>query len=211
MTTRFALVLAGCLAIGPAFADPPKIVRSPIGKEPAYRTKTPKYGLLAFGPEGKDQVWLVLDGDILYVDRNGNGDLTEAGEKIAAEKKPGRDPESVGYIFDVGDLSVGGRTHKGLRVTFTPLRRYAESSLPHVDAVLAKDPKAVAAFLSVDVEVPGMKGGGLGGRIEFQAGLADLAGVCRFTLCYLAAHLALDLIDEEKADAILTYCEEHLA
>jgi hypothetical protein len=31
-----------------------------------------------------------------------------------------------------------------------------------------------------------------------------------FTLCYVAAHLALDLVDEEKAEAILTYCEEHL-
>lgn len=31
-----------------------------------------------------------------------------------------------------------------------------------------------------------------------------------FTLCYVAAHLALDLVDEEKAEAILVYCEEHL-
>jgi hypothetical protein len=31
-----------------------------------------------------------------------------------------------------------------------------------------------------------------------------------FTLCYVAAHFALDLVDEEKAEAILTYCEEHL-
>ncbi len=27
-----------------------------------------------------------------------------------------------------------------------------------------------------------------------------------FTLCYVAAHLGLDLVDEEKAEAILTYC-----
>jgi len=31
-----------------------------------------------------------------------------------------------------------------------------------------------------------------------------------FTLCYVAAHLALDLVDEEKAEAILTYCENQL-
>jgi hypothetical protein len=31
-----------------------------------------------------------------------------------------------------------------------------------------------------------------------------------FTLCYVAAHLALDLVDEENAEAILTYCEDHL-
>ncbi len=31
-----------------------------------------------------------------------------------------------------------------------------------------------------------------------------------FALCYVTAHLALDLVDEEKAEAILNYCEEHL-
>ncbi len=36
--------------------------------------------------------WLVRDGDTLYVDRNGNGDLTEPGEKVAAEKWPGATP-----------------------------------------------------------------------------------------------------------------------
>jgi len=31
-----------------------------------------------------------------------------------------------------------------------------------------------------------------------------------FTLCYVAAHLALDLVDEQQAEAILNYCENHL-
>jgi len=31
-----------------------------------------------------------------------------------------------------------------------------------------------------------------------------------FTLCYVTAHLALDLLDEEQAEAILKYCEDHL-
>ena len=31
-----------------------------------------------------------------------------------------------------------------------------------------------------------------------------------FALCYVAAHLALDLVDEIQAAAILEYCEEHL-
>jgi hypothetical protein len=31
-----------------------------------------------------------------------------------------------------------------------------------------------------------------------------------FTLCYVAAHLALDLVDEQQAQAILNYCENHL-
>ena len=31
-----------------------------------------------------------------------------------------------------------------------------------------------------------------------------------FVLCYVGAHLALDLLDEREAEAILNYCEEHL-
>ena len=31
-----------------------------------------------------------------------------------------------------------------------------------------------------------------------------------FALCYLASHLSLDLIDEQEAEEILIYCEEHL-
>ena len=31
-----------------------------------------------------------------------------------------------------------------------------------------------------------------------------------FVLCYVAAHLALDLLDELQAEGILIYCEEKL-
>jgi len=31
-----------------------------------------------------------------------------------------------------------------------------------------------------------------------------------FALCYVAAHLVLDLVDEKHASQILGYCEEHL-
>src|SRR5881628_3847633 len=97
--SRVALVLAGCLLAGTAAAGAPKIDRTLV-KEPAYRTKAPRYGLLLFGPDGKDRVWLVHDGDTLYVDRNGNGDLTEPGEAVAAKKD--RNPDEFGYQFDIG-------------------------------------------------------------------------------------------------------------
>jgi hypothetical protein len=72
-----------CLALGsvPAPAgDLTKIDRA-IAKEPAYQTK-PRYCLLVFGPQAKTRVWLVQDGNTLCIDRNGNGDLTEPGEKV---------------------------------------------------------------------------------------------------------------------------------
>lgn len=34
--------------------------------------------------------------------------------------------------------------------------------------------------------------------------------VMAFILCYIAAHLALDLVDEQEAESILNYCESHL-
>src|SRR5262245_35794495 len=67
---------------GPARAtDLTKVERS-IAKEPVYETKNQRYCLLVFGPEAKTRVWLVLDGDTLYVDRQGTGDLTAKDAKI---------------------------------------------------------------------------------------------------------------------------------
>jgi hypothetical protein len=73
-----------------------------IAKEPVYQSKSPKYCLLVFGPEAKTRVWLVLDGDTLYVDRNGNGDLTEENERV----------QNNGKDFEAGDISELDREAK---------------------------------------------------------------------------------------------------
>ncbi len=80
-----ALLLAGNTAVGAWAADLTKIDRT-IAKEPAYKSQ-PKYCLLVLGPEAKTRVWLVQDGDVLYVDRNGDGNLTEKGEAIKGRKE----------------------------------------------------------------------------------------------------------------------------
>ncbi|HEY8506570.1 MAG TPA: hypothetical protein VIL46_18450, partial [Gemmataceae bacterium] len=71
MTTRGFLIAAALAAGGllppAAAADLSKVDRS-IRKEPACQTKAPKYCLLVFGPAADYRVWLVLDGDTLYVD-----------------------------------------------------------------------------------------------------------------------------------------------
>jgi hypothetical protein len=56
-----------------------------ILKEPVYESKEPQYCLLVFGPEAKVHVWLVLDGDVLYVDRKGDGDLTDPDDRVSAD------------------------------------------------------------------------------------------------------------------------------
>ncbi len=93
------------LATTPASAvDLTKIDRS-IAKEPAYKNK-PKYCLLVFGPQAKFRVWLVRDGDVLYVDRNGDGDLTEPAERYTGTNQ-----------WSIGDIRGADRAvYKDLRV-----------------------------------------------------------------------------------------------
>jgi hypothetical protein len=85
-----------------------------IRKEPVYRTK-PRYALLVLGPKAETRMWLVIDGKTLYVDRNGNGNLTEKGEQVDAEKT-----ESTDILeFRVGDfMEADGKTkHSTLAVS----------------------------------------------------------------------------------------------
>src|SRR5262245_52300377 len=56
-----------------------------IKKQPAYQSGQPKFAVLVFGPKAETRIWAVIDGDTLYLDRNGNGDLTEADERFDLE------------------------------------------------------------------------------------------------------------------------------
>jgi hypothetical protein len=104
------VLLASGWAAAPAGpADLTKVDRT-IVKEPRY-TSQPYYALLVFGREAKTRVWLVVDGEVLYVDRNGNGDLTEPNERVDLDRKatdkikvaPG---EYKGMnVFDLGEVA----------------------------------------------------------------------------------------------------------
>ncbi|MCX7702175.1 MAG: hypothetical protein N2039_14965 [Gemmataceae bacterium] len=154
-----------------------------IGKEPKYQGQ-PSYCLLVFDAEAKQRVWLVHDGESLYVDRNGNGDLTEAGEKVAARvarAKTNEEPE--GYLFEVGTLKVGKLPPKSLTVTAIRLKRFEDGppgELPAVRAALQRDRMALGYMVRVEAERPGIKGGGDGGRVDFVSGPTDLNGVLQF-------------------------------
>jgi hypothetical protein len=110
---RIPTLLAGAVLLlaPPAQAQDLAKIERKIAKEPAYQTKTPKYCLLVFGLDAKTRVWLVQDGDTLYVDRSGNGDLTGDDKRVQVKEQDDR------YrLFEVGDLTIDDLTHTGLSV-----------------------------------------------------------------------------------------------
>jgi hypothetical protein len=83
MRLRLAVIVALLVAAAPAPAvDYAKVART-LTREPAYESKAPKYALLLFGPQARVRVWVVLDGNVVYLDRNGDGDLTGKEERFA--------------------------------------------------------------------------------------------------------------------------------
>ena len=104
-------------------AEPLDLSRSDrkITKEPEYTAKQPLYGLVVIGPDAKKRYWMVLDKssadnekyDVVYVDFNGNGDLTEPTEKVTAKS----DGSRVRFQFpDVIDLKTGIK-HTGFNLS----------------------------------------------------------------------------------------------
>jgi hypothetical protein len=79
LTVPSVLLLATLPASGVDYAT----IDRTLAREPAYRSRSPKYALLLFGPEAKLRVWLALDGDAAYLDRNGDGNLTAENERFA--------------------------------------------------------------------------------------------------------------------------------
>jgi RNA polymerase sigma factor (sigma-70 family) len=175
-------------------ADLSKVDRT-FKKEPAYKAG-PKYCLLAFGPGAKQRVWLVLDGDTLYVDRKGNGDLTEEGERVRA---PAFSP-SEHYLFsrersiEIGDISVGGLTHTGLVVKQAEYRRKAvlpKDDIPsaiteqelqeHFDKIWKQVPDGIASrvYIELDMKCYGLFGDTEGRRVRHMAWV-DRNGVLAF-------------------------------
>ena len=94
-----------------------------IEKQPAYNSKRPLYGLLVFGPAADKPVWMVLDRskpeaehyDLLYVDLNANGDLSESAERFVGEMQ-GNDVRF--HLPDVNDpVTKAIHTHFTVRVS----------------------------------------------------------------------------------------------
>ncbi len=119
-----------------------------ITKEPRYESKSRFYCLLLFGPEGKSKVWMVLNGDKLYVDRNGNGDLTDPGECVT------RKPED--HFFRVPNLSIGGAKTKysDLRVNWRPDGGVGGNGKLHLHAIVRVNEHDQYAIVPATAQTP---------------------------------------------------------
>jgi hypothetical protein len=115
----FLLVTAG-YATAIEVPDLSKIDRQ-IAKEPTYKSNEPLYGLYVFGPEAKTRVWAVLDKsrpdaadyDVLYFDRNADGNLTAPDERIVGKVSEG------GVIFNIGSFTdpLSKQKHTEMSIT----------------------------------------------------------------------------------------------
>ena len=175
---RIGLLLAlGAVsaASGAAPTDLSKIDRT-IKKEPVYRSKKPLYCRVAFGREAKTRVWLVLDGEVLYADRDGDGDLTGPGKQFKASK------QGSGLVFEVGKVADGKHTHTELSVNVVPAATLAYSlgEQPGYRELMKADPAARVFRVEACVVVPGQKGNEEGGRVKMVAGPIDAAGLLQF-------------------------------
>lgn len=138
------LLVAWFFVSSVATADLSKIDRS-IGKEPAYLTK-PKYCLLVFGEPATTKIWVVDDGRRIFVDRNANGDLTEAGELI--EPAPPRNLGGLSEIvFTVPNLKPadGSGEHTNFKLT-----RFKEGNGPDKYAISVKVNGRIQQFAGWD-------------------------------------------------------------
>ncbi len=74
------------LVVACAWPDSASAQARKITKEPAYQQTQQQYLLLLLGQKPLREIWIVRDGMDFYIDRNANGDLTDADEKITAQK-----------------------------------------------------------------------------------------------------------------------------
>jgi hypothetical protein len=152
-----------------------------IGKESQYQS-SPKYALAVFGPEAAFKVWLVLDGEVLYVDKNGDGDLTDPSERFCLEKD-----EHGRFVFKVSDITSGGEVYANLEVRTTgKLRDHAGTygRLPDFQSLIAADPETLGYAVSIDVPLSRPLHDEKGRRVtsaRHYVTLADANGILQFT------------------------------
>lgn len=173
---KFCCWLLGLLALVPLPIQASGLaeVERTIRKEPSYEGK-PRYCLLVFGTEAQARVWLVRAGDRLYVDKNGNGDLTEAGECVQMARPSPRRFPIQSYDSPEVEIVIGGHrwgklqlTERRLHPKFKPLDEHERETWQRFQRVEG----GIETILEVS-ELPPLP---RGGENPFAARIQQYAG-----------------------------------
>jgi len=132
--TFHANLLVTLLLIKPILAADLDCIDRTIAKEPPYHSQQPGYVLLVFGPLAQTRVWLVADDEFVYVDRNGNGDLTEPNDRVGifdVRKNASPDAAYEEYrTYQLGDLLKEATWPRYTQLTLRQFRRPTASFGP---------------------------------------------------------------------------------
>ena len=130
----------------------PKFTGEKQGKATACSSSAPR--------SAAKRVWLVRDGSNLYVDRNGNGDLTEPDERVEADAKSSNVATGE-FSFSAGDIPDGEKFHKDLNVSWYKLD-HLRDDFPALDK---RQRRSEILRLQRDLEavMPNVQGSGIGG------------------------------------------------
>ena len=106
--------------------------RRDVPKLPPLVSLEPLYGILLFGTEAEWPVWAVFDKstpdsrvcDVLYLDLNADGDLTQSAERFRARATLPEQESDPNAVFEIGRFKdpATGREHTELTVTWRPNR-----------------------------------------------------------------------------------------
>ena len=124
MRRGFLCALGFCTVAGA-----PQQIERKIAKEPKY-VAAPRYALFVLDEAAKFKAWAVFDKssadaeyyDVLYFDKNGDGDLTAPDERFVGKRDAKLAAAGLEMLIRVGDVKVPGtaRVHEGLRFSTSP-------------------------------------------------------------------------------------------
>ena len=165
----------------PKAAPAPPVLERKIAKEPKY-TGTPYYLMLAFDAEGKERSWMVLDGETLYVDLNGNGDLTDDGGPIKKDTPTNGAP----LEFAVPNITVNKTTHTDVRLYVYPQEKDAKPSESDFGNTIntksfEAQPHLPMVALQLSSAREGINGPGRQGRVNYRCGPLDATGLLQLS------------------------------
>ncbi|MFO0811711.1 MAG: WD40 repeat domain-containing protein [Gemmatales bacterium] len=152
-------------------------IQRKLVKEPTYQS-TPEYGLLVLGAK-QQKVWFVRDGNILYVDRFGTGDLTRPEARVLANVKESS-PSEFEYQFDVGSLP--GLPGEPTDVIVMTRRLSAVPDLTNeMKQKVIREPNVVSYMIVLQTKHPAWKGMGVDRRLMHVIGYFDHRGALHFS------------------------------